>query len=152
MLAKTLSITAALLLAVAPLSADQLTGLEGQKTWVTSLAFSPDGKSLAAVGGQTLLYRPGSVDIWSLDGKSIAKLEGHTTAVWSVAFSPNGKLLATSGYDSSVKLWSVADKKETASLAGHKNWVLDTTFSNDCLLYTSPSPRDGLLSRMPSSA
>ena len=26
----------------------------------------------------------------------------------------------------------------------------DTT--NDCLLYTSPSPRDGLLSRMPSSA
>ena len=26
------------------------------------------------------------------------------------------------------------------------------TFSNPCLLYTSPSPRDGLLSRMPSSA
>ena len=24
--------------------------------------------------------------------------------------------------------------------------------SSDCLLYTSPSPRDGLLSRMPSSA
>ena len=24
--------------------------------------------------------------------------------------------------------------------------------SKDCLLYTSPSPRDGLLSRMPSSA
>ena len=28
--------------------------------------------------------------------------------------------------------------------------VLD--LSVDCLLYTSPSPRDGLLSRMPSSA
>ena len=27
-----------------------------------------------------------------------------------------------------------------------------TTQSNNCLLYTSPSPRDGLLSRMPSSA
>ena len=26
------------------------------------------------------------------------------------------------------------------------------TFVNGCLLYTSPSPRDGLLSRMPSSA
>ena len=25
-------------------------------------------------------------------------------------------------------------------------------WSNSCLLYTSPSPRDGLLSRMPSSA
>ena len=26
------------------------------------------------------------------------------------------------------------------------------TFHHTCLLYTSPSPRDGLLSRMPSSA
>ena len=33
-------------------------------------------------------------------------------------------------------------KKEFSS----KQW------SEDCLLYTSPSPRDGLLSRMPSSA
>ena len=30
--------------------------------------------------------------------------------------------------------------------------VLRSANNNDCLLYTSPSPRDGLLSRMPSSA
>ena len=30
--------------------------------------------------------------------------------------------------------------------------VVGTTYSWTCLLYTSPSPRDGLLSRMPSSA
>ena len=29
---------------------------------------------------------------------------------------------------------------------------LETLFRRPCLLYTSPSPRDGLLSRMPSSA
>ena len=29
---------------------------------------------------------------------------------------------------------------------------LDVEFFGNCLLYTSPSPRDGLLSRMPSSA
>ena len=28
----------------------------------------------------------------------------------------------------------------------------ETIEEEDCLLYTSPSPRDGLLSRMPSSA
>ena len=28
----------------------------------------------------------------------------------------------------------------------------DKTVTTNCLLYTSPSPRDGLLSRMPSSA
>ena len=32
------------------------------------------------------------------------------------------------------------------------NFSLDSTKSINCLLYTSPSPRDGLLSRMPSSA
>ena len=32
------------------------------------------------------------------------------------------------------------------------NLVLDCTGRYACLLYTSPSPRDGLLSRMPSSA
>ena len=30
--------------------------------------------------------------------------------------------------------------------------VLQITWARYCLLYTSPSPRDGLLSRMPSSA
>ena len=29
---------------------------------------------------------------------------------------------------------------------------IELTLINDCLLYTSPSPRDTLLSRMPSSA
>ena len=32
------------------------------------------------------------------------------------------------------------------------NGVVTFTYSDSCLLYTSPSPRDGLLSRMPSSA
>ena len=31
-------------------------------------------------------------------------------------------------------------------------WMKEFVESIDCLLYTSPSPRDGLLSRMPSSA
>ena len=33
-----------------------------------------------------------------------------------------------------------------------KNPALRGQIDIDCLLYTSPSPRDGLLSRMPSSA
>ena len=30
--------------------------------------------------------------------------------------------------------------------------LINSTYTRSCLLYTSPSPRDGLLSRMPSSA
>ena len=33
-----------------------------------------------------------------------------------------------------------------------ESWHGDEGMSYTCLLYTSPSPRDGLLSRMPSSA
>ena len=45
---------------------------------------------------------------------------------------------------------------EVLDLAGVQNVAslptLDEARANICLLYTSPSPRDGLLSRMPSSA
>ena len=34
----------------------------------------------------------------------------------------------------------------------NKNWLQFLFIVKACLLYTSPSPRDGLLSRMPSSA
>ena len=39
--------------------------------------------------------------------------------------------------------------KLTARLTAYHTAI---TNASDCLLYTSPSPRDGLLSRMPSSA
>ena len=35
---------------------------------------------------------------------------------------------------------------------GKKKYIKAQDHFNTCLLYTSPSPRDGLLSRMPSSA
>ena len=37
-------------------------------------------------------------------------------------------------------------------LARHPDQPCEVTLVESCLLYTSPSPRDGLLSRMPSSA
>ena len=39
---------------------------------------------------------------------------------------------------------------EKIALTGNK--LSKELYSHSCLLYTSPSPRDGLLSRMPSSA
>ena len=43
----------------------------------------------------------------------------------------------------------VGQKAVTQTL---KNAIVSHKTSHACLLYTSPSPRDGLLSRMPSSA
>ena len=63
------------------------------------------------------------------------------------------------------KLWDNKDQIDFINDQEAKNSVLDALNlldkgqlricekkDSDCLLYTSPSPRDGLLSRMPSSA
>ena len=44
---------------------------------------------------------------------------------------------------------SMAEAELSGNSYRRMKWITQT---NDCLLYTSPSPRDGLLSRMPSSA
>ena len=40
----------------------------------------------------------------------------------------------------------------TPQVFGDARGYFMETYNYNCLLYTSPSPRDGLLSRMPSSA
>ena len=51
-----------------------------------------------------------------------------------------------------VYLWDTNDNKYLDGMAGL--WCVNVGYGRKeiCLLYTSPSPRDGLLSRMPSSA
>ena len=46
------------------------------------------------------------------------------------------------------------DKNDIAGELGvnAKEYDTELNYTGACLLYTSPSPRDGLLSRMPSSA
>ena len=46
-------------------------------------------------------------------------------------------------------IWLAGDP---ADLDKYMNNGIKGIVTNTCLLYTSPSPRDGLLSRMPSSA
>ena len=43
-------------------------------------------------------------------------------------------------------------KEDEVNLTQKEIWLKKYSHNNTCLLYTSPSPRDGLLSRMPSSA
>src|SRR5665647_1157537 len=51
-----------------------------------------------------------------------------------------------------VRSVSYIRRKLDLSLNKHRRHELDQFIVSPCLLYTSPSPRDGLLSRMPSSA
>ena len=51
-----------------------------------------------------------------------------------------------------AKQFSIKEAISKAFGTGIRQEVLLSNMSIACLLYTSPSPRDGLLSRMPSSA
>ena len=63
----------------------------------------------------------------------------------------NAMILGTAGFTSLLCAFAIKAREEL--LLGEKvNDVLVTGATGGCLLYTSPSPRDATLSRMPSSA
>jgi WD40 repeat protein len=69
---------------------------------VMSVAFSPDGKILAA--GES----NGEIHFWQVtNGKQFLILRGHTSWVVSLAFSPDGRTLASGSSDCMVKLWEI---------------------------------------------
>jgi WD40 repeat protein len=95
--------------------------------WV--LAYSPDGKTLAAAAGP--FGSPGDILLWDAARMTfLRKLSGHSKGVGSVAFSPDGKTLASGSWDWSVRLWDVATGEVKATLAGH-NGVARVAFSPD---------------------
>ena len=59
------------------------------------------------------------------------------------------QIAAEAGYEA-IELWN--DDLTTHQEAGGSLRDVTQALSDSCLLYTSPSPRDGLLPRMPSSA
>ena len=89
------------------------------------MAFSPDGKTLAAGG-----WGDNTVKLWNVaTGEQIASLEGHDKTINGLAFSPEGNILASGSNDNTVKLWDVAARKETIALEGHSNAVRSIAFS-----------------------
>lgn len=95
-------------------------------TPVSSVAFSPDNKTLACVGPNR------SLKLMDLNTREcVAKLDGHTAHVTSATFSPDGSILATGSEDSTVKLWELRSKKHIATLEGHKEDITSVTFSPD---------------------
>ena len=72
-----------------------------------------------------------------------------------ISFSYRRRLLETSAASlnaTSARLLETQPEHKAAEMAEYSSYTLDSKQSSTCLLYTSPSPRDGLLSRMPSSA
>jgi WD40 repeat protein/tRNA A-37 threonylcarbamoyl transferase component Bud32 len=104
----------------------ELATLEGHSNQILTLAFSPDGRTLA--GGESGQL----IRLWDVNGRrERATLAGHRGPVFSLAFSPDGKTLASGSWDKTVRLWDVTGEKERAIFHGHREPVFALAFSPD---------------------
>jgi WD40 repeat protein len=122
-----------------------------------SVAFSPDGKTLASGGGPVAKHTgvgvTGEIKLWdAATGKNTVTLQGHPGAgcfsnafavAFSVAFSPDGKTLASAGQNM-VEMWEVATGKHLATLKGRDDeLILAVVFSPDGRMLASGSEITG---------
>jgi small GTP-binding protein len=97
--------------------------LEGHQDVVLSVAFDPQGETLASGS------RDNTVKLWEArSGKLLRTLEGHQSPVHSVAFDPQGEMLASGSQDNTVKLWDTRSGKLLRTLQGHQDQVVSVAF------------------------
>jgi RNA polymerase sigma factor (sigma-70 family) len=91
-----------------------------------TLAFSPNGRWLAAGDDQKVVY------LWDAStGKLVHRLGDHRRGVYTVAFAPDGKLLASGGEDQIIRLFDPQTGKEVRRLEAKGCWVTHIAFAPD---------------------
>ncbi|MGH9881062.1 MAG: caspase family protein, partial [Pyrinomonadaceae bacterium] len=89
----------------------ELRTLTGHSGWVTSVAFTADGKTLASGSHDQ------TIKLWEVaTGRELRTLTGHSDWISSVKVSADGKFLVSGSGDATIKFWRVDGGELLASL------------------------------------
>jgi WD40 repeat protein len=104
--------------------------LVGQSQRIESIVYSPDGKTIATVGGSP--GRFGEVQFWDAGSFALkGAVRSSFDTLYGGAFTPDGKRFAFGCADNSGRLVDVAELEETLRIDHHSDWLFATAFSLD---------------------
>jgi dipeptidyl aminopeptidase/acylaminoacyl peptidase len=91
-------------------SGKEVAVLKGCTDQVSALAFCPDGRTLAAAGGNFWHARDRTVRVWDIaSGRELRRFENHPGGATAIAYLPDGRSLVTIGMDGVALVWDVSD-------------------------------------------
>ncbi len=104
----------------------QLAAYHVGKGIISSLAISPDGRSLVGQDSD------GTLKSWETgDGKFLGQFRVPRGGYHTIAYSPDGRYLLTGGRDQSARLWEAATGRLSGSPLYHRAMVQAVGFSPD---------------------
>jgi WD40 repeat protein len=110
-----------------PATGQEVRTLAGFAGNILDLAFSPDGRLLAAATNGQYAVRIVRIET----GEEVTVLRGHTNAVLTLAFSPDSTALVSAGQDATIRLWDAGSGTLTATYLGYPSGVQTVAFSPD---------------------
>ena len=123
--------------------------MRGHKDLVSCVAFSPDGRRLAAANGGVRI--PGEIRLWdAADGRELLCLPAHAAPVRGLSFSPDGRQLASAAggvgprgtlLPGEVKIWDAADGRQLLCIPGNEATAWHLAFTSVAFTPAAAEPR-----------